>query len=360
MTEFLIRALFLLISGALGYTIAEQMSGGLFQMGPHPYAFQGIIVGVLVAGAIIGLEMLFRRRPVQAVSAIIFGVIAGFVLATMLSSVSSLVITENTAQRWNFRSKEQMAGMIQICFVAVCCYLCVTLIYSTRDKFRFIIPYVEFQKEEKGTRPILVDTSAIIDGRLAVLCDTHIFDATLLVPKFVLQELQHVADSPDRLRRNRGRRGMEILHRIQRDDKVEVQIHDGRSARGSNVDAKLLSLANQLQCRILTCDYNLAKIADIQDVEVININDVATSLRRIAVQGEEMSVRIVRAGDEPGQGVGYIPDGTMVVVENARQCVNESVTFVITNVLQTSAGRMIFGRMKDADEGPPNGRKGTG
>lgn len=356
MTEFLIRALFLLISGALGYSIAGQMSEGYLV--EHPYAFKGIIIGVLVAAAIMGLEMVFRRRPVQAVSAIIFGIIAGFILATLLANVFSLVITERVATEQNFRSKEQMAGMIKLCLVVVCCYVCVILIYSTRDKFRFIIPYVEFQKEEKGTRPILVDTSAIIDGRLADLCDTHIFDATLLVPKFVLQELQHVADSPDRLRRNRGRRGMEILHRIQRDEKVEVQIHDGRSARGSNVDAKLLSLASQLQCRVLTCDYNLAKIADIQDVEVININDLARSVRPVAIQGEEMAIRVARAGDEPGQGVGYLADGTMVVIENARQRIGDTVNFVVTNILQTTAGRMLFGRLKDNDESHVEGGKG--
>lgn len=340
----------MLICGALGYRISEQIGAEFAGMGEHPYAFEGILIGILIAAVIMGLEIFFRRRPVQAVSAVVFGIIAGFILATLLSSVAEMVVDEQTAIGWGFRNKEQLANIMRISFVVVCCYICVTVIFGTRDKFRFIIPYVEFKKEEKGARPIIIDTSAIIDGRIGELTHTHIFDAPLLVPKFVLQELQHVADSPDRLRRNRGRRGMEVLQRIQRDDKVEVQIHDGRVARGSNVDSKLLSLATQLQCRLLTCDYNLTKIAELQGVEIINLNDLANSLKPIAMQGEEMTVKIIRSGDEAGQGVGYLSDGTMVVVENARDRINRQVSFVVTNTLQTSAGRMVFGRVREAEE----------
>ncbi|HRU04466.1 MAG TPA: PIN/TRAM domain-containing protein [Candidatus Brocadiia bacterium] len=355
MTELLIRALFLLVSGALGYRIAGQMTYGLGP-GENP-VFEGILVGLLLASVIMGLEILLRRRPIQSISAIIFGIVAGVILAWLLGNVSSLVVDESLATKWRFSNKEELVGAINLCLLAVCCFICVSLVYGTRDRFRTIIPYVEFRKEEKGAKPILLDTSAIIDGRLGELCNTHIFDTVLLVPKFVLQELQHVADSPDKLRRNRGRRGMEILASIQRDDKVEVQVHDGRRALGGNVDSKLLSLAGQLQCRILTCDYNLAKIAELQGIEVININDLASALRPIALQGEEMSVKIVRAGDEAGQGVGYLPDGSMVVVENARDMVNQTVNFVVTNTLQTSGGRMIFGRIRDV-ENPAENKKG--
>jgi len=228
-----------------------------------------------------------------------------------------------------------MQAAVQLSLAMICCYVCVMVIYKTRDNFRFIIPYVEFQKEEKGARPVILDTSAIIDGRLSDLCETRVFDTNLIVPKFVLQELQHVADSGDRLRRNRGRRGLEMLQSLQRDERVAIQIHDGRAARGSTVDSKLVSLAGQLQARILTCDYNLCKIAELHN-----------ALRPAVISGEDMTIKIIRPGDEPGQGVGYLNDGTMVVVDQARDRIGQTVTVVVTNTLQTSAGRMIFARLR--------------
>ena len=362
MTELVIRALFLLVSGALGYQFTQQMGYGILTE-PPVSPFWGIIIGVSFAVGIILLEMVFRKRPVQSVSAIIFGIIAGFILATLLGSVSRLLVTPERAQDWGVSGPDELAGMVQICLTVVCCYICILLIYRTRDQFRFIIPYVEFKKEEKGSRPVVVDTSAIIDGRLGEIVETNIFDSAMIVPKFVLQELQHVADSPDKLRRTRGRRGLEMLHRLQRDDRIEVQIHDGRIAKGSTVDSKLVSLGAQLQCRILTCDYNLGKIAELQGVDIVNLNDVATALRPIALPGEELTVKVVRAGDEAGQGVGYLSDGTMVVLENTRDRIGQSTTFVVTSTLQTSAGRMVFGRPRDQSEDPttlvpPSGRNG--
>jgi len=175
---------------------------------------------------------------------------------------------------------------------------------------------------------------------------TRLFDTTLIIPKFVLQELQHVADSADRLRRNRGRRGLEMLQRLQRDERLAIQIHDGRAARGNTVDSKLVSLAGQLQARILTCDYNLAKFAELQNVETINLNEIANALRPTVLAGEERPVQILRPGDEAGQGVGYLQDGTMVVVEGGRAHIGDSVTVVVTSTLQTSAGRMVFARIR--------------
>ena len=168
-----------------------------------------------------------------------------------------------------------------------------------------------------------------------------------MVPKFVIQELQKVADSPDRLRRNRGRRGLEVLNSIQRNEHVDVQIEDMRGAAGSNVDSKLVSMAAQRQARLITCDYNLSRIAELQDVEVININDLANALKPIKLPGEEVHVKVIRQGDEAGQGVGYLSDGTMVVIEQASDKIGKTVGLTVTSVLQTSAGRMIFGRIKE-------------
>jgi len=321
----------------------------------------GILIGLACAVLIIALEFVLSKRPIQSISAIIFGIITGCLLAILFNYILQLA---SIPPLGDLDAKQQQL-LITLSLAVVSCYVCVMVIYKTRDRFRFIIPYVEFQKEEKGARPVIIDTSAVIDGRLADLCETRLFDTTLIIPKFVLQELQHVADSADRLRRNRGRRGLEMLQRLQRDDRLAIQIHDGRAARGNTVDSKLVSLAGQLQARILTCDYNLAKFAELQDVETINLNEIANALRPTVLAGEERTVQILRPGDEAGQGVGYLQDGTMVVVEGGRAHIGESVTVVVTSTLQTSAGRMVFARIraehggekqaeeKDAPKKPP-------
>jgi len=346
MTELIIRMLFLVVCARIGLQIDT------YRATNDP--LQGIIAGLLVGLIVILLEMILSKRPVQSISAIVFGLITGWLVAIVFGQVLSLAVTERLVIATNFEDAEDLVAVMQLSLAMICCYICVMVIFKTRDNFRFIIPYVEFQKEEKGTRPIILDTSAIIDGRLSDLCETRVFDTTLIVPKFVLQELQHVADSGDRLRRNRGRRGLEMLQALQRDERVAIQIHDGRAARGSTVDSKLVSLAGQLQARILTCDYNLCKIAELQTVETVNLNDIANALRPAVISGEDMTIKIIRPGDEPGQGVGYLNDGTMVVVDQARDRIGQTVTAVVTNTLQTSAGRMIFARLRGDSSGRSN------
>jgi len=337
MTELLLRGLFLLACASIGY------QGASLREATDPLL--GILLGLGVGVAIILVEVFLSKRPIQSISAIVFGLIAGCLMAAPFYMIAQLVISEDIVAVLGM-GRTQFLNLLLLWLIVTCSFLGVMVIYKTRDRFRFIIPYVEFQREEKGTRPLLVDTSAVIDGRLADLCETGIFDTTLIVPKFVLQELQHVADSGDRLRRNRGRRGLEMLQRLQRDPKVNVQIHDGRAARGSTVDSKLVSLAGQLQARILTCDYNLSKLAEIQNVDAVNLNDLTNALRPMVLPGEELSLKLLRPGDEPGQGVGYLADGTMVVVDQARDRLGETVNIVVTSTLQTSAGRMVFGRIR--------------
>ncbi len=203
------------------------------------------------------------------------------------------------------------------------------------------------------SRALLVDSSAIIDGRIADVSSTGFVGGTLVVPRFVLEEVQHIADSSDPLRRNRGRRGLEIIERLQREAGCPVEISDLDVENAVGVDAKLVRLARTMSCPIVTNDYNLNHVAQIQGVEVLNINLLANAMRTSVVQGEEMSVRIIQEGREAGQGVAFLDDGTMIVVENARQVINHEVDVVVAKVLQTAAGRMIFARLK-ADS---NGRK---
>jgi uncharacterized protein YacL len=219
---------------------------------------------------------------------------------------------------------------------------------QTKDDFRFIIPYMEFSKEVKGARPLVLDTSVIIDGRIADVADAKVLDQPMVVPRFVLQELQGVADSSDKLKRNRGRRGLDILNRLQKSPGVEVRIHDAEipELQGvREVDQRLVILAKHLGGKVVTNDYNLNKVARLQGVEVLNLNDLANALKPVVLPGETLTVKLIKRGEEPGQGVGYLDDGTMVVTEQGAHHLGEIIRLTVTSVLQTSAGRMIFGRL---------------
>jgi uncharacterized protein YacL len=228
------------------------------------------------------------------------------------------------------------------------CYVCITTLLQTKDDFRFIIPYVEFSKEIKGARPLVLDTSVIIDGRIADVAETKVIDQQFIIPRFVLQELQSIADSSDKLRRNRGRRGLDILNRLQKSPGIEVCIHDAEIpelAGIREVDQRLVVLAKHLGGKVVTNDYNLNKIARLQGVEVINLNDLANAMKPIVLPGESLTVKLLKRGEEQGQGIGYLDDGTMVVAEQGAYHLGETLKLTVTSVLQTSAGRMIFGRI---------------
>jgi uncharacterized protein YacL len=251
--------------------------------------------------------------------------------------------------------------MIKLLLGAVAVFMCVSFVMQTKDDFRFVIPYVEFSRQTKGAHPLLLDTSVIIDGRVADIADTQILESEIIIPRFVLEELQAVADSDDKLKRNRGRRGLDILGRLQKSDKLEIRIMDAHVSSvddANDVDAKLVALAKHLNGKVVTNDYNLNKICQLRGVAVININDLANALKPVALPGEAMNVKIIKPGEEAGQGIGYLEDGTMVVVEQARDSIGKDVTITVTSALQTSAGRMIFGRL-DADRSARNDRNSS-
>lgn len=202
-----------------------------------------------------------------------------------------------------------------------------------------------------GGRPVLVDTSSIIDGRIADICQTGFLTGPLLVPSAVLRELQHIADSADSLRRARGRRGLDVLSRLQKDATVPLVIHDDGAPPGAEVDALLVALARQLSCPIVTNDYNLNRVAGLQGVKVLNVNELANAVKSIVLPGQELSLKVIQEGKELGQGVGYLEDGTMVVVENGRRAIGSTVTVLVSRVLQTAAGRMVFAQPRPAANG---------
>jgi uncharacterized protein YacL len=210
-------------------------------------------------------------------------------------------------------------------------------------------------KDKKGKVTIkgeakILDTSVIIDGRIFDICQTGFVEGSLIIPNFVLEELRHIADSSDGLKRNRGRRGLDILNRIQKELSIDVQIYEKDFPDISEVDSKLLKLAQVLNGKVVTNDYNLNKVAEFQGVPVLNINELANAVKPVVLPGEEMRVQLIKDGKEPGQGVAYLDDGTMIVVEGGRRHIGETKDVIVTSVLQTAAGRMIFAKQKDEYE----------
>jgi uncharacterized protein YacL len=305
-------------------------------------------VGTVVLGfLILATDVLVRNKQITTISAVYFGLLLGLLLGTLFSMAVEPVLPEKFKNGTNEEA-------VKLLITAVCCYVAVSTLLQTKDEFRFIIPYVEFSKQVKGAKPLVLDTSVIIDGRIADICDTRFIDNRMIVPRFVLQELQHIADSSDKLKRNRGRRGLDMLKRMQTNPKVDLQINEANLPELRDihkVDERLVILARSLGARVVTNDFNLNKIAQLQGVEVINLNELANALKSVALPGESLQVRLVKQGDQVGQGVGYLEDGTMVVVEQGRAHLGQEVVIAVTSVLQTPAGRMIFGKMEQRGGG---------
>lgn len=310
-------------------------------------------LGILALGALVLFtDLREKQKQITTISAIYFGLLLGLLLGYLFSIILDPLLRD----RFEGKQQQQMVYLGRVLITVICCYVTISTLLQTKDEFRFIIPYVEFSKQVKGGRPLVLDTSVIIDGRIADVCDTRLIDNVLIVPRFVLQELQAIADSSDKLKRNRGRRGLDVLKRLQSNPKLQLQMHDGnvpelRTGERIRVDERLVILAKSLSARVVTNDFNLNKIAQLQGVDVINLNELANALKTVALPGEYMQVRVVKAGDQIGQGVGYLDDGTMVVIEQGRPFIGQEITIVVTSVLQTPAGRMIFGRPEQRTSG---------
>jgi uncharacterized protein YacL len=343
----ILRAFFILLMAAVGLSFVYD--------DPRPASEIGFDAWILPAAAIsfgvllLCIDILSPRRKLAIFAGTFFGLVVGLLIAYMLSFIVKMVVVQYVEG-----DRDRLILYINTAISVACCYLAISFIFQTKDDFRFIVPYVEFSKATKGARPILVDTSVLIDGRITDIVTTGIIESQLVVPQFVLVELQQIADSADKLKRNRGRRGLDVLAKIRGNPKTEVAIYDPhRDDDTLAVDQKLMNLARELGARVLTNDFNLNKVAQLRGVDVINLNDLANALKPAVLPGERMTVRIQKPGEDPGQGVGYLDDGTMVVVEQGRGHINEDVEFTVTNTRQTSAGKMIFGRIGDAPPGGP-------
>lgn len=336
MPLLILRVAFVLVAAGLGITF--------IRMGVVPpedvMLNWGALVGmVTLAVGVIALDMLVRRKQLNVISAVYFGLIVGLFLAFIFGlALSPLYET--------FKLTPKLQSAVQLIIGLVLCYACISLLLQTKDDFRFVIPYVEFSREVKGLKPLILDTSVVIDGRIADVIETGALDGRLVMPKFAISELQGIADSSDRLKRGRGRRGLDILNRLRANKAVDFEIFDRELAEFANqpVDLKLVALAKHLSGKLVTNDFNLSKVAKLQGVPVINLNELANTLKPVFLPGEHFEVRVVKAGEEAGQGVGYLEDGTMVVIEGGREHVGQSIAITVTSVLQTSAGRMVFGK----------------
>ena len=318
---------------------------------PEEFQFTKIIAISLVSGAVgVIVLLLDAKTPNKRLTSMVgvyLGLCAGLVAALAIGALIDVV-----ASAWRLNSANLVAyiGLAKVIVGIVLCYLAVSIVLTTKDDFRLVIPYVEFAKQIRGVRPLLIDTSVLIDGRVDSLGQTGFLDAPLVVPQFVIEELQTLADSSDKLKRARGRRGLGVVSKLQANPFVDVSI-DTTDIPRKSVDHMLIDLAKQQSLRILTTDYNLNKVAEIHGVTALNLNDLGNTLKSQAVPGDTLVVEVNKPGEAANQGVGYMPDGTMVVIEDAGAHVGKTVSLLVTNSLQTTAGRMIFGTLKDVSDG---------
>ncbi|KJR43059.1 twitching motility protein PilT [Candidatus Magnetoovum chiemensis] len=306
------------------------LSGSIRQKTAVDMQLQGAFIGALFAALVFMLEIFLKSIRVNKLIGGLIGLALGIVFATLIIYPLTLIMNDYF--------------LISYVFSAVIGYSGLLIGFSRGDflSASYVVRLFRGQSSEENLK--ILDTSSIIDGRIADVCDTGFLDGSFIVPQFILQELQHIADSSDSMKRSRGRRGLDILHRIQKLSGITVKIIDEDFPKIKEVDSKLVALAKMLNGKIITNDFNLNKVAQLHDVPVLNINELSNSLKPVVLPGEVMKVFIIKEGKESNQGVAYTDDGTMVVVENARKLIGKNVEVIVTSVLQTTAGRMIFSK----------------
>lgn len=332
MALIILRFIFLLCAGGVSAIINASLSDTSTTV---PWlVFAGTMA---IAVAVVIADIYAPRKKIDTISSVYFGLLIGVLLTFVLSIALAPLLSSTSAD-----------GAITMVIALVLCYTCISVLLQTKDDFRFLIPYVEFVREVKGFKPLILDTSVVIDGRIADLVGTGIFDNQLIMPRFALLELQAIADSGDKLRRTRGRRGLDVLNRMRADENVDLMIFDRElpELAGQTVDLKLVLLAKHLEGKVVTGDFNLNKVAKLHNVPVINLNEISNSLRPVFLPDETFRLKVIKAGEGPEQGIGYLDDGTMVVIEGARNRIGQELDVRVTSTLQTNAGKMIFSKVE--------------
>jgi len=322
------------------YSILQLLGDRVVNYLPYVLGATGAVLGALVSPYLTTRPFFWLRSkigqvPVQTLMSAMIGLVIGLIVSALAALPLSVLPTP-------------LGETLPFVSAVICGYLGITaMVTRGKEIFGTLGVRLPGEKPGRGEEVVLVDTSVIIDGRIADIIQTGFISGTILVPRFVLNELQHIADSADTLRRNRGRRGLDILNKLQKDSQVPIRITEMDAEGAREVDDKLVRLAKDLRCPIITNDYNLNRVAELQGIRVLNINELANAVKAIVLPGESMTVHIIQEGKELGQGVGYLDDGTMVVIEDGRRHIDETVEVTVTRVLQTVAGRMIFAQLAD-------------
>lgn len=317
----LIRILFLALCSAMGYNIGLNEGSG----------YVGAVMGAGCGLIVVICERGMYRVSLRGLTSIVFGLLLGILLAKLIADILTLIPLGSAFHTG-----------ARVVLTMVFSYLGGMMAIRGKDEFHLIIPYVQFKRTDVRADMVLLDTSAIIDGRVQDIYRTKFLSGRLVVPRFVLMELQRLCDSSEELKRQRGRRGLDLLKKMQDDSRVDIRIHEDELDPGIPVDARLVQLAKVMGARICTTDYNLSQSASLQGVDVLNIHELANVAKANFFTGEEFEVTLLKEGKEPGQTVAYLDDGTMVVVNQSRDLMGQRVSVMVTSVLQTSSGKMIF------------------
>jgi len=329
LTINLLRVLFVTFCAAIGANISSALLGNLWL---------GLILGTIFGLLVVLIDRLLKGVSLRLFSSATFGLLLGMIFAHLF--VASDILRYQP---------EQTQWAVRLIVYATFAYLGMMLaMRSSRDEFSLIIPYVRFARETTQHEPLILDTNVIIDGRIADLCGTGFLSRSLIVPRFVLDELQALADSHDPIKRERGRRGLEILNALQRSREIELNIHETTGdTTDLGVDARLVRTAKMLKARLLTNDHALSQVARLDQVPTLNLADLVRALRPNVMTGDEIELNLIKEGRESHQAIGYLPDGTMIVVNHGRPYVGKTAKVVISSALQTSAGRLIFAELKN-------------
>ena len=309
---------------------------------PEVGRFFPVLMAALAASLVV-VEKVFQRRYLRTLVAVFMGLVIGVGLTHVLATLLRDLVPEELR-------KPYLEVIIPMAALFIL-YLCVTIVMQTGDQFRFIVPYVDFSKQGRPTGGFILDTSALVDGRFVELVASGLLQAPVIVPQFVLRELHTLADSADRLKRSRGRRGLENLERLRSLAPLQVSVREGDYPELPAVDEKLIRAAKETDTILVTADVGLARVARAEAVEVVDLHGLTRALRLNVAPGDELEVELMRPGEEAGQAVGYLEDGTMVVVEAAVEHVGSVVEVRATSVIQTSGGRMVFARLKNSGQG---------
>ena len=341
MALIFLRTLFCMVSLGIAVLIFNSPS---MRSAPNwvPWVVLLAMIGIPLSAILI--DLFIKKKDLTVITSVYFGLLIGvFLTYVAVLALSPLLASFATSPvlPWT----PLILGMLL-------CYVSTSVLMQTRNDFRFIIPYVEFARDVRGLRPNVLDASAIVDGRIAELADTGLFQSRFVVPGSVMEDLQQDSDAAEKPKRMRGRRGLDVLARLRDIPTIEVEIlsHPGLAAQNTSVESEIVELARNLGGRVITNEPTLMKIAGVRGVPALNVNDIAVALRPSYVPGDMIDVKIVKQGEEPSQGVGFLDDGTMVVVEHGREMSGRSTTVSVTSTLQTSAGRLVFARTNEYDD----------